>query len=77
MDPCTARLNVIAMMTQPIVSSMMADATITWPTLRRRKPISRTTRATILTDEIESAVPRKREVISRKSGRGSTASGRT
>ena len=59
------------MMIQPIVSSMIAAATITWPTVRRRKPTSRTTIATILTDEIDSAVPRNSVVISRCSGSGS------
>ncbi|MBB5551056.1 hypothetical protein [Rhizobium lentis] len=29
----SARLNVTAMVTQPTVSSMMADATISWPIL--------------------------------------------
>ena len=55
------------MMIQPIVSSMMAEATMTWPTLRRMKFISRTTMATIFTEEIDSAVPRNSEVISRSS----------
>ena len=59
------------MMIQPIVSSMMAEATMTWPRLRRMKLISRTTMATILTEEIDSAVPRNSEVIRRCSGRGS------
>ena len=49
----------IAMMIHPIVSSTMADARMTCPMFRRTKSISRTTVATILTDEIESAVPRK------------------
>ena len=63
------------MMIQPIVSSMIAAATITWPTVRRRKPTSRMTIATIFTDEIDSAVARKSVVISRLPGSGSTASG--
>ena len=74
--PWSARPKMIAMMVQPIVSSMMAEATITCPRLRRMKRISRTTMATILTEEIDSAVPRKSEVIRRRSGRGSIASGR-
>ena len=46
------------MITQPVVSSMIAEATMIWPRLRRMKFISRTTIATILMEEIESAVPR-------------------
>ena len=57
----------------PTVSSMMAEATSVVPIFRRRKFISRTTIATILTDATESAVPRKIEVIIRWSGRGSMA----
>ena len=75
MLPCEARPKVIAMMIQPIVSSMIAEATMTWPTLRRMKSISRTTIATIFTEEIDSAVPRNSEVTSRCSGSGSSASG--
>ena len=63
------------MMIQPMVSSMIAEATITCPRLRRMKFISRTTMATILTDEIDSAVPRNSDVIRRNSGRGSIACG--
>ena len=66
--PWSARPKMIAMMVQPIVSSMMAEATITWPTSRRMKRISRTTMATIFTEEIDSAVPRKSEVIRRRLG---------
>ena len=66
--PCSARPKMIAMMIQPMVSSMIAEATITWPTLRRMKFISRTTMATILTEEIDSAVPRNSEVIRRLLG---------
>ena len=73
--PCSASPKVTDMMIQPIVSSMIAAATMTWPTVRRRKPISRTTIATILTDEIDSAVPRNSVVISRWSGSGSIVSG--
>ena len=58
----------IAMMIQPMVSSMIAEATITCPTSRRMKRISRTTMATIFTEEIDSAVPRNSEVIRRRSG---------
>ena len=60
-----ARLKMMAMMIQPIVSSTIAEAMMIWPTLRRMKFISRTTMATILTEEIDSAVPRKSEPISR------------
>jgi hypothetical protein len=63
------------MMIQPIVSSMIAAAMITWPTVRRRKPTSRTTIATIFTDEIDGAVPRNSVVINRFSGSGSIVSG--
>jgi hypothetical protein len=62
-------------MIQPIVSSRMADATMIWPRFRRVKFISRTTIATIFTDEIESAVPRKIEVMKRWSGLGRIESG--
>ena len=67
--------DVTDMMIQPIVSSMIAAATMTWPTVRRRKPTSRTTIATILTDEIDSAVPRNSVVISRLPGSGSIVVG--
>ena len=63
------------MMIQPMVSSMIAEATMTWPTVRRMKFISRTTMATIFTDAIDSAVPRNSAVISRLPGSGSTESG--
>ena len=66
--PCCARPKMMAMMTQPIVSSMIAEATMICPRLRRMKLISRTTIATILTEEIDSAVPRNSEVIRRWSG---------
>ena len=65
----------IAVMIQPMVSSMMAEARITWPTVRRMKFISRITVATILTEAIDSAVPRNSEVISRLPGSGSIQSG--
>ncbi len=55
---------------------MIAEARITWPTVRRIKFISRITVATILTDAIESAVPRKSDVIRRLLGSGSIESGR-
>ena len=64
------------MMIQPMVSSTMAEPRITWPTVRRRKFISRTTVATIFTEAIDSAVPRNSDVISRLLGSGSMASGR-
>ena len=64
-----------AMIIQPTVSSMMAEARITWPSVRRMKFISRITVATILTEAIDSAVPRNSDVISRFPGSGSIASG--
>ena len=75
MLPASARLNVIAMMIQPIESSQIAEATMICPRLRRVKPISRTIAATILMDEIESAVPRNSDVRKRWSGCGSSDSG--
>ena len=57
-----------AMMIQPMVSSMIAEARMTWPTVRRMKFISRTTVATILTEAIDSAVPRNSDVIRRLPG---------
>ena len=44
---------------------MMAVATMIWPRLRRMKFISRTTMATILMEEMESAVPRNSDGTSR------------
>ena len=65
------------MITQPTVSSMMAVETMTWPRLRRMKFISRTTIATILMEEIESAVPRNSAGTSRPPGMcGISESGR-
>ena len=64
-EPCKARLEVIAIMVHPIVSSMMAEATSVIPIFRRMKFISRTTMATIFTEAIDSAVPRNIEVINR------------
>ena len=58
--PSVAMPKVTAMISQPIVSSMIADEMMTCPRLRRRKPISRTITSTIFTDEIDSAVPRNR-----------------
>src|SRR6476661_6338049 len=75
MLPASARLNVIAMMIQPMESSQIAEATMICPRLRRVKPISRTIAATILMDEIESAVPRNSDVRKRWSGCGSSDSG--
>ena len=74
--PCEARLKMTAMMTQPMVSSMTAVATMIWPTLRRMKFISRTTTATIFTEEIDSAVPMNSEATRRACGSGSRESGR-
>ena len=73
--PASARLKVMAMMIQPIVSSMIADATITCPRLRRVKFISRTIAATILIEEIDKAVPRNSDVSRRLLGSGSSDSG--
>jgi hypothetical protein len=63
--PCNARLEVIAIMVHATVSSMMAEATSVIPIFRRMKFISRATIATILTDAIDSAVPRNIEVTRR------------
>ena len=60
----------IETMIQPTLSSMMAEARMTWPTTRRMKFISRTTMATILTEAIDRAVPRNSAVISRLPGSG-------
>ena len=73
--PCKARLKMIETMIQPMLSSMMAEARMTWPTTRRMKFISRTTMATILTEAIDKAVPRNSAVISRLPGSGSSESG--
>ena len=73
--PCKARLKMIETMIQPTLSSMMAEARMTCPTTRRMKFISRTTIATILTEAIDSAVPRNSAVISRLPGSGSMESG--
>ena len=73
--PCSARPNVTAMMIQQVVSSMIAEVMISWPTVRRMKFISRTTIATIFTEEIDSAVPRNNDVIRRCSGCGSMLAG--
>ena len=75
-EPRAARLKIMAMMIQPIVSSMMALATMIWPTLRRMKFISRTTTATIFTEEIDSAVPRNSDATRRASGCGKSFCGR-
>ena len=60
--PAPTMPKVMAMITQPTVSSMMAVATMIWPRSRRMKCISRTTIATILMEEIDSAVPRNNDV---------------
>src|SRR5215472_14965950 len=73
--PDDASPNEIAMMIQPLESSRMADATMIWPISRRMKFISRTTMATILIEEIESAVARKSEVTKRACGLGRIESG--
>jgi len=74
--PCVAMPKVTAIISQPTVSSMMADETMTWPRSRRMKFISRTTMATIFTEEIDSAVPRKSPATMRSSGSGSNSRGR-
>jgi hypothetical protein len=74
-EPASAKPKVMAMMIQPIESSQIADATMICPRLRRVKPISRTIAATILIEEIESAVPRNRDVRRRWSGCGSSDAG--
>ena len=63
--PAPAIPKVMAMITQPHVSSMIAVVTMSWPRLRRMKFISRTTMATILMEEIDSAVPRNSDGTSR------------
>src|SRR6266511_1185262 len=65
----------MAMITQPIESSQIAEATMICPRLRRVKPISRTIAATILIEEMDKAVPRNREVSRRWSGCGRSESG--
>ena len=55
---------------------MIADAMMTWPTVRRMKFISRTTDATICTEAIESAMPRNKAATSRLCGSGKSESGR-
>ena len=59
------RPKMMAMMTQPMESSQMAEATMICPRLRRVNPISRTIAATILIDEMDKAVPRNRDVSRR------------
>ena len=73
--PDDASPNEIAMMIQPLESSRIADATMIWPTSRRMKFISRTTMATILIDEIDSAVARNSAVTKRDCGSGRIESG--
>ena len=48
--PAPAMPKVMAMITQPMVSSRIAEATMIWPMSRRMKFISRTTMATIFTE---------------------------
>ena len=74
--PADASPSATAMMIQPMVSSRIAEATMIWPRSRRMKFMSRTTMATILTDEIDSAVPRKIAVTRRVSGFGNRSAGR-
>src|SRR5271156_958059 len=68
--PDDASPNETAMMIQPLESSRMADATMIWPMSRRMKFIWRTTMATILIDEIDSAVARNNAVTKRDFGSG-------
>jgi 2,4-dienoyl-CoA reductase-like NADH-dependent reductase (Old Yellow Enzyme family) len=53
-----AKPKVTDMRIQPMVSSSIDAAMITWPIVRRRNPRSRITSARTLTEEIDSAVPR-------------------
>jgi hypothetical protein len=76
-DLAVDRPKVTDMMIQPIVSSMITAETMTCPTVRRRKPRSRTTIATNLTEEIDKAVLRNRVVMNRFCGSGSMESGRS
>ncbi len=63
------------MMIHPTVSSMIAEARINCPILRRMKSASMITMATIFTDEMERAVARNSAVTIRFSGSGSIESG--
>ena len=65
----------MAMMIQARLSSRMAVARMSWPRSRRMAPISISTMATILTDEMESAVPRKSAVTSRVAVEGISSAG--
>ncbi len=76
MVPAAARPNATAMITQPIVSSRIAEATMICPRSRRMKFISRMTIATIFTEEMDSAVPRKIAVTTRASGLGRNSAGK-
>src|SRR5262249_6107046 len=62
-------------MIQPMVSSMIADDTITCPRSRRGNFMSRTIAATILIEEIDNAGPRESAGSSRRSALGSSESG--
>jgi len=73
--PAAARPKATAMMTQPMVSSRIAEATMIWPRSRRMKFISRTTMAPIFTDAIDRAVPRQIDVTRRASGLGTNSVG--
>jgi hypothetical protein len=75
--PDEASPNDTAMMIQPQASSRMAEATMIWPMSRRMKFISRTTMATILIEDIESAVARSSAVTKRACGLGRIESGST
>ena len=73
--PDEAMPKAMAMMIQPLVSSRMAEATMIWPMSRRMKFISRTTTATILIEEIDSAVARNSAVTRRALALGRIESG--
>ena len=73
--PWAAMPEMTAMMIQAMVSSRIAVARIIWPMSRRMTPISISVMATILTDEMESAVPRNSAVTSGLSWVGMTSLG--
>ncbi len=74
--PWEAMPEITAMMIQAMVSSRIAVARMSWPRSRRIAPMSISTMATILTEEIDSAVPRNSAVTSRFSCIGMAPPGR-
>ena len=74
--PSAAMPVMTAMMIQARVLLRIAVARMICPTSRRMAPISINTMATILTDEMESAVPRNSAVTSRSTCEGITAGGK-